>query len=179
MYSEYWLRPLNLNGYLSPINLNQTFVEIFCCEMPRKSLLLISLYKHQHNSLLHSQFPFHLLHLEFFFSDSGNEVRVSLWGQKASAFNIDNLNDSSGPSPTTILLIGCLVKTFQGMLVIHVHIAYSTELKSLTSSCISTNKSVAYFCFRPTLSERPLCLSLVYKSWNSRIWDSTPKVRLH
>ncbi|KAG2651375.1 replication protein A 70 kDa DNA-binding subunit B-like isoform X1 [Panicum virgatum] len=54
---------------------------------------------------------------------TGNEVRVSLWGQKASAFNIDNLNDSSGPSPTTILLTGCLVKTFQGQLYLSGHSA--------------------------------------------------------
>ncbi|KAJ1262209.1 hypothetical protein BS78_09G089300 [Paspalum vaginatum] len=42
------------------------------------------------------------------------EIKVTLWGQRASAFTLDNVYDPDEAKPIVVLLVGTLVKTYQG-----------------------------------------------------------------
>ncbi|WVZ89379.1 hypothetical protein U9M48_035795 [Paspalum notatum var. saurae] len=42
------------------------------------------------------------------------EIKVSLWGHRASAFTIDTIHNPSESKPIVVLLVGTVVKTFQG-----------------------------------------------------------------
>lgn len=49
-----------------------------------------------------------------FSSLSGSEVKVTLWGQRATEFTIDDIYDANNPKPVVVLFVGCLMKTFMG-----------------------------------------------------------------
>ncbi|RLN19201.1 hypothetical protein C2845_PM02G13060 [Panicum miliaceum] len=42
------------------------------------------------------------------------EMHMTLWGQRASNFDVDELCNSNGGKQVPVLFVGCLVKTFQG-----------------------------------------------------------------
>jgi len=50
---------------------------------------------------------------------------VSLWGQRASSFSIDEVENNSNLNQITILLTGCLAKTYLG------YFSYSSMDKEL------------------------------------------------
>jgi hypothetical protein len=39
---------------------------------------------------------------------------VTLWGEKAKLFSLDNIYDEANNEPILILFVGCLVKDFKG-----------------------------------------------------------------
>lgn len=46
----------------------------------------------------------------FLFS-SGNDIKVTLWGEHATSFDINHLYDESSPRVVVILVLGCLPRT--------------------------------------------------------------------
>lgn len=50
---------------------------------------------------------------------SYSEVRVSLWGERTSAFVVDQAINPDGGKPIIVLLVGCLMKKYQGILCLH------------------------------------------------------------
>ena len=65
-------------------------------------------------SLSITNYDLHLLSHMHLSSLSGMELRASLWGQRASSFIIDEVENNSNLSQITILLTGCLAKTYLG-----------------------------------------------------------------
>lgn len=45
---------------------------------------------------------------------SKNNLKVTLWGEKAKLFSLDNIYDEANNEPILILFVGCLVKDFKG-----------------------------------------------------------------
>lgn len=52
---------------------------------------------------------------------SGTELRLTLWGQRAAEFNIDNIYDANNPKPIVALFVGCLMKTLMGKIWFRIH----------------------------------------------------------
>lgn len=52
----------------------------------------------------------------FFFSlFSDASLKITLWGDQASGFSIDNVCNESNNKPIVIMFVGCLAKQFKGM----------------------------------------------------------------
>jgi hypothetical protein len=51
--------------------------------------------------------------LFFLFSDAS--LKITLWGDQASGFSIDNVCNQSNNKPIVIMFVGCLAKQFKGM----------------------------------------------------------------
>jgi hypothetical protein len=47
-------------------------------------------------------------------------LRVTLWGQRAKDFSIDNVYNKDEAKPIVVLFVGCLAKHFQGLSLIDV-----------------------------------------------------------
>jgi hypothetical protein len=48
---------------------------------------------------------------------SYSEMKVTLWGQRAAAFNTDGVYNSAEAKPILVLFVGGLMKSYQGILV--------------------------------------------------------------
>ncbi|CAN6165639.1 unnamed protein product [Urochloa humidicola] len=45
---------------------------------------------------------------------SGLQIQVTLWGQRATQFTVEDVYDSANPRTVIVLLVGCLMKNYQG-----------------------------------------------------------------
>jgi hypothetical protein len=68
----------------------------------------------------------------FFLPSYSNEsIRVTLWGQRAKDFSIDDVSSEVDAKSIVVLFVGCLVKKFKGIYFLHTNIM---------SHCLDTGK---------------------------------------